>query len=207
MHPTDNALQLIVHTKDVRLFWRASRAGGASRGGLLFVLLAELVHHRLPRVCSVGTLNLRARAHDLPMHSARDAIVQLDVELRELVVLNDAGIAQIAQARLINHVANGKPLDRLILRRLRGTSIAADLASMVAPMAIAPVVSPFDLSKYNHQYRSQERNRKRQKTRHGTSSTLRRSNHIPAQNAHGMLSSQGEDMLLNASHTVMMAAV
>lgn len=79
------------------------------------------------------------------MHGARDAVMQLNVELRKLVILNDASVAQIPQAGLVYHVADSKTLDRLILRGLRGAPIAEHLARVVTPVAVTPVIAPLDL--------------------------------------------------------------
>lgn len=79
------------------------------------------------------------------MHGAGDAVVQLNVELGELVVLDNARVGQITETRLVNHVPHRKALDSLILGRLRGAPIAKDLARVVAAVAVPPVVPPLNL--------------------------------------------------------------
>eukprot|EP00171_Calliarthron_tuberculosum_P017322 IDg17322t1 len=78
------------------------------------VARAVLVHHELARVGADGARGAGARAYDLAMYSARDAVLELDVELRQLVVLNGARVDQVPQRALVHDVAHGKALDGLI---------------------------------------------------------------------------------------------
>lgn len=78
------------------------------------------------------------------MDGAGDAIVELDVELGELVVLDDAGVVEIAQRALVDDVAYREAFDGFVLRGLAAAAVAYDLVRVVAPVAIAPVVATLD---------------------------------------------------------------
>lgn len=71
--------------------------------------------------------------------------MQLDVEFGQLVVLNDARVCKIAQARLVDHVSDSEALNSLILGRFGSTSVAEHLTSVITAVTITPVVSPLDL--------------------------------------------------------------
>lgn len=77
------------------LGWAARASSAACL--LVSVLLAELVHHRLARIDTDHSVHFGPRADNLSMDGARNAVVQLDVELRQFIILNDTGIAQIAE--------------------------------------------------------------------------------------------------------------
>ena len=69
----------------------------------------------------LGGLTVTALLHAAPANntlvdSGLDAVVHLDVKLRHLVVLVHAGIHDIAHGRGVDHVADDKALDGLVLR-------------------------------------------------------------------------------------------
>lgn len=76
------------------------------------------------------------------MDGARDAVVQLDVEARENVVLNHARINEIAERRLVNNVAHSEALNGLVLGGLASTSVTHDLVRVIATVTVAAVVAP-----------------------------------------------------------------
>jgi hypothetical protein len=79
------------------------------------------------------------------MHSARDAVVKLDVKLWELVVFNHAGVRQIAQRRFVDNVTHSKAFDSLVLRRLCTAPITEDKTGVVTTVAVTSVIAPLDL--------------------------------------------------------------
>lgn len=121
-----------------------ARASTARSVLVTALVTAVLVHHSLARVCADDAGDLGPRADSLAMNRARHAIVELDVELGELILIDDAGVLEIAQRTLINDVADSKALDRLILRRFAAAAIAHDQMRVVTPVAVAPVVPPLD---------------------------------------------------------------
>lgn len=87
------------------------------------ILILKLVQHCLSRVCTDRTSRLRTGTHYFSVNSARYAIVKLDVELRELVVFENARVNEITQWRLVDDVTNSESLDSFVLGRLATTAI------------------------------------------------------------------------------------
>lgn len=114
-------------------------AGGA--GSRLVASGAVLVHHALTRVGADGPHLLGPGAHGLPVDGAGDAVVELDVELGQLVVVDDAGLVEIAQRGLVDDVAHGEALDGLVLGGLAAAAVAHDQTGVVATVAVATVVA------------------------------------------------------------------
>lgn len=83
------------------------------------------------------------RANGLTMDSAGHTVVELDVEFRENIVIDDARLVKITKRGLVHNVAYRETLDRLILRRLGAASVANNLMRVVAPVAITSVIAAF----------------------------------------------------------------
>ncbi|KAI0567143.1 40S ribosomal protein S26 [Gracilaria domingensis] len=90
---------------------------------------------------TLGSHNLGPRANSLPMHGAGDAIVELDIELGELIIIDDASVVEIAKRRLVHDVTNGETLDGLVLGRLAATAVAVDETGVIAAMTVPAVIS------------------------------------------------------------------
>ena len=81
----------------------------------LRVLLHVLVDAAAHGGRAVATLLARAHTDDARVHGARDAVLDLRVDLRETVVLHDRRVAEIAERRRLNDVPHDKALHRLVL--------------------------------------------------------------------------------------------
>jgi hypothetical protein len=126
---------------DLLLWWGSS---GATRRWLV-PLLPELIRNGLTRVRTDGASDLRSRAHDFAMDSTGNTVMDLDVELGQLVVLDDASVRKVTQRRLVDNVSHSETLDRLILRWLARAAIAENLTRVVASMTVASMIAPFHL--------------------------------------------------------------
>lgn len=108
---------------------------------LIATLGAVLLHHSLSGVDAGGAHGAGPGADGLAMDGAGDAVVELDVELGELVLVDDAGLVEIAQGALVDDVTHGEALDGLVLRRLAAAPVAHDQVRVVAAVAVTPVVA------------------------------------------------------------------
>lgn len=70
--------------------------------------------------------------------------MELDVELWELVIVDDARIIKITQRGLVHDIAYGEALDGFVFCGLASAAVAYYLVSVVAPVAVAPVVATLD---------------------------------------------------------------
>jgi hypothetical protein len=71
--------------------------------------------------------------------------MNLDIELGEFVVFNNASVGKIPQRRLIDDVSHREALDSLVLGRLAGAAIAKNLPRVVATMTVTSMVTPLNL--------------------------------------------------------------
>ncbi len=108
------------------------------------VIGAILVHHGLTGVSAHGADLAGARADGLAMHGAGDAVVNLDVELGEFVIVDHARVDEVAKRALVDDVAHGEALNRFVLGRLAAAPIADHLPGVVSPVAITPVIATLD---------------------------------------------------------------
>lgn len=98
--------------------------------------------YKLPlRRCADLPCNLGPTAHNTLMHSRLNAVVHLQIQLRELVFLIGRGLFNVSERRRIDNVTYDEALDGLILRdglTGRGTSDTLDVsASMLIPSVVA----------------------------------------------------------------------
>lgn len=75
------------------------------------------------------------------MDSTRDAVVNLDIELRQCVLLIDRGITDISNSSRFNHVSDGKSLNGLILGYHTATVGASDRAGVSSSFLVSSVRS------------------------------------------------------------------
>jgi hypothetical protein len=127
---------------DDLLLWCGS--SGATRRWLV-PLLPELIRNGLTRVCTDGASDLRTRTHNFAMDCTGNAVMDLDIELGQLVVLDDASVRKVTQRRLVHNVSHSETLDRLVLCRLARAAIAEDLTRVVTSVTVASMVAPFHL--------------------------------------------------------------
>ena len=73
------------------------------------------------------------------MNSARDAVGDLDVDLREDVLLVDAGLADVTDGSGLNHVSDAEALDSLVLRHHAVAVGAADGLDVATTALVASV--------------------------------------------------------------------
>ena len=78
---------------------------------LLHVLVDATAHGGL----TVAAVHARAHTDNARVHGARDAVLDLRVDLRETVVLHDRRVAEIAERRRLDDVAHNKALHGLVL--------------------------------------------------------------------------------------------
>jgi hypothetical protein len=83
-----------------------------------------------------------ANANDASVNGATHAVILLVVHLGNLVILNDASLADITKRRSVNHVLDDEPLHCLVLLGLAATSIAENGRSHTAAMLGASIVTP-----------------------------------------------------------------
>lgn len=69
--------------------------------------------------------------------------MELVVNLGEFVLVNDAGVVEIAQRALVDNVAHGEALDGLVLGGLAAAAVADDEVGVAAAVAVAAVVATF----------------------------------------------------------------
>lgn len=88
------------------------------------ILITKLVQSCLSLICANRACDFRAWAHNFAVHSTRNAVMQLDVELGQLVARYYTRVREISQRRLVHNVAHSKPLDRFIFRGFATTAVA-----------------------------------------------------------------------------------
>ena len=81
-------------------------------------------------------------ANDASVNGATHAVILLVVHLGNLVVLNDAGLANITKRRCINHILDNEPLDCLVLLGLAAAAVAENGCSHAAAVLGASIVAP-----------------------------------------------------------------
>jgi hypothetical protein len=84
----------------------------------------------------------RANANDASVNGATHAVILLVVHFGNLVVLDDAGLANITKRRCINHILNDEPLDCLVFLRLASAAVAENGCSHAAAVLGASIVAP-----------------------------------------------------------------
>jgi len=80
-------------------------------------LLAVLVVSNTRRGGAIATTFCRSDTNDLAMDGARNAVLQLEVHLGNCVLGKDRGVRNVTDSGRLDHVADGEPLDRLVLGR------------------------------------------------------------------------------------------
>jgi hypothetical protein len=84
----------------------------------------------------------RANANDASVNGATHAVILLVVHLWNLVVLNDASLANITKRRRVNHILDNKPLHCLVLLGLAAAAVAENGRGHAAAVLGASVVAP-----------------------------------------------------------------
>lgn len=110
--------------KSGKLLATGGRSSTLATSILIATLGAILLHHSLSGVDAGGADSAGPGADSLAMDGAGDAVMELDVELGEFILVDDAGLVKIAQRALVDDVTHGEAFDRLVLRRLAPTSVA-----------------------------------------------------------------------------------
>lgn len=85
-----------------------------------------------------------ATANDTLVDSCFDAVVLLDIKLRQGILLVCAGIPDITKGRCIDNVPDNKSLDSLVLRNQFGGRDATDTLDVASPVLVTSVVSTLD---------------------------------------------------------------
>lgn len=83
----------------------------------------------------------RTNADVLAVDGARNAVVDLDVQLGQGVLLVHRGLRDITDGSRLNHVADGKALDGLVLRDHARAVRAADRVDVATALLVASVGS------------------------------------------------------------------
>ena len=83
-----------------------------------------------------------ANANDASVNGATHAVILLVVHLGNLVVLNDASLANITKRRCVNHILDNKPLHCLVLLGLAAAAVAENGRGHAAAVLGASVVAP-----------------------------------------------------------------
>ena len=105
------------------------------------LVTTTVLHNGSARIQAASTSLARAATNNLTMHSARNTIVHLQVDLGKLIVVDDARVDKVTKRALVNNVAHGKALDRFVLSRLAVAPIASDRGGVVATVAITAVIT------------------------------------------------------------------
>ena len=83
-----------------------------------------------------------ANANNASVNGASHTVILLVVHLGNLVVLNDAGLANITERRSINHVLHNKPLHCLVLLGLAAAAVAENGRGHAAAVLGASIIAP-----------------------------------------------------------------
>ncbi len=83
-----------------------------------------------------------ANANDTSVNGATHTIILLVVHLGNLVVLNDAGLANVTKRRGVNHILDYETLHCLILLGLAAASVAENGRSHTAAVLRASIIAP-----------------------------------------------------------------
>lgn len=83
-----------------------------------------------------------ANANNASVNSASHTVILLVVHLGNLVVFNDASLANITKRRSINHVFHNKPLHCLVLLGLAATAVAENRCRHAAAVLGASIIAP-----------------------------------------------------------------
>ena len=102
-----------------------------------------------------------AAAHNLPVHTASDAVVSLVVHLGHRVHVISGGLLDIPHRGRVDHVAHLKALDRLILRGASVAAVAHDGAANIATSFAVPSMIAALLPHLFYELKSRVRERKR----------------------------------------------
>jgi len=81
--------------------------------------------------------------HDVRVDSARDAVGNFDVKLRERIFLINRCILDITHSGRLDHVAHGKALDGLVLGDTPRAVGAPHKVDFAASVLVAPAISSF----------------------------------------------------------------
>eukprot|EP00295_Goniomonas_pacifica_P046013 CAMPEP_0175904336 /NCGR_PEP_ID=MMETSP0108-20121206/4417_1 /TAXON_ID=195067 ORGANISM="Goniomonas pacifica, Strain CCMP1869" /NCGR_SAMPLE_ID=MMETSP0108 /ASSEMBLY_ACC=CAM_ASM_000204 /LENGTH=132 /DNA_ID=CAMNT_0017226131 /DNA_START=37 /DNA_END=436 /DNA_ORIENTATION=- len=101
-------------------------AGGAAAGGAVALHGPAEAGGRVAVAAVLG----RAHAHDLGVDCAADAVLELHVELRQSIHIQNAGVTDVALSSLLDDVANLESLHRLVLGDAATAVRAADDSRM-----------------------------------------------------------------------------
>jgi hypothetical protein len=86
-----------------------------------------------------------ANTNNASVNGAAHAVILLVVHLGNLVVLNNAGLADITERRCVNHILDNKPLHCLVLFGLAAAAVAKNgrghATSVLGASIIAPLLS------------------------------------------------------------------
>lgn len=78
---------------------------------------------------------------NLSVNSARNTVVDLDVQLGESVLLVNRSLGDISDGSRLDHVADGESLDGLVLRDHTGAVRTSDAANVSSSLLVASVGS------------------------------------------------------------------
>ena len=83
-----------------------------------------------------------ANTNNASVNGAAHTVILLVVHLGNLVVLNDASLANITKRRRINHILDDEPLDSLVFFGLAAAAVAENGRGHAAAVLGASVVAP-----------------------------------------------------------------
>ena len=84
----------------------------------------------------------RANANDASVNGAAHTVILLVVHLGHLVVLNNAGLADITERRCVNHILDNKPLNCLVLLGLAAAAVAKNGRGHATAVLGASIIAP-----------------------------------------------------------------
>jgi len=116
-------------------------AGAARSSGSREAIATSLAETR--RGVAVLARLARSIAHHLAVDRARDAVVQLVVQLRQWVLVVNGRVGDVSNGGRFDDVANDEFLDGLVLGRATAAVGAADRTDVAASLLVTPVVAPF----------------------------------------------------------------
>ena len=83
-----------------------------------------------------------ANTNDASVNGATHAVILLVVHLGNLIVLNNASLANVTKRRRINHVLDDEPLHCLVFLGLAAAAVAKNGRSHTAAVLGASIVAP-----------------------------------------------------------------
>ena len=83
-----------------------------------------------------------ANTNNASVNGAAHTVILLVVHLGHLVVLNNAGLADITERRCVNHILDNKPLNCLVLLGLAAAAVAKNGRGHATAVLGASIIAP-----------------------------------------------------------------